>query len=29
MVRHIVFWNFLEELSDAEKAEAGDRKSVV
>ena len=25
MVRHIVLWNFVEGLSDAEKAEAGEK----
>ena len=29
MVRHIVFWNFLEELSDAEKAEAGAKMKAL
>lgn len=29
MVRHIVLWNFVEGLSDAEKAEAGEKMKAL
>lgn len=29
MVRHIVFWNFLEELSEAEREEAGAKMKAL
>ena len=29
MVRHIVFWNFLEELSEVERAEAGAKMKAL
>lgn len=29
MVRHIVLWNFLEELSEAERAEAGAKMKAL